>query len=96
VRGYLTTTGRTRDSDVVRGVRVARWSKCLGVSGQAEPVQTGRSWLFPGSDVQTGMILARLCLEDDVLKAGDVSVEYGEMVNGNWNREELVKAHSLG
>lgn len=97
MRGFLRTTERPRDSsETVRGVRVARWSKRIGVGGQPEPeVVPGQTWMFPGSDAQVGMILARMCLDDAVLKSPDVSIEYGERDRGTWLCEELLKAHSL-
>lgn len=95
MRGYLRTTERRDDSEV-RGVRVARWSRRLGASGQPEPeVVTGQVWVFPGSDADNAMVLVRANLEDDVLKAPDVSVEYGVKDRGTWTCERLLKAHSL-
>lgn len=97
MRGFLRTTERPRDSsETVRGVRVARWSKRLGPGGQPEAVEVpGQVWMFPGSDAQVGMILANISLPESVLKAPDVSVEYGVRTGDGWLREEILKAHAL-
>lgn len=97
MKGYLRTTERPRDSsETVRGVRVARWSKRIGVSGQPEPeVVAGQVWVFPGSSAEVAMVLVRANLGDDVLRSPDVSVEFGVRDRDTWVREDLLKAHSL-
>jgi len=94
---FLRTTERPRgDSETVRGVRVARWSRVIGASGQPEAVQDGPKWLFPGSSPDVAMVLVRANLGPDVLDAPDVSVEFGERPpGGTWLCERLIKAHRL-
>ena len=96
MRGFLRTTERPGDSEEVRGIRVARWSKRLGFSGQPEPtVVPGQVWMFPGSSKDVALVLVTANLGDDVLRSPDVSVEYGVRDHGSWVCEETVKAHNL-
>lgn len=95
MRGYLRTTERPRDSEV-RGIRVARWSKRMGADSKFEYDEIpGSVWMFPGSDRQSGLALAGNLLPDSVLRAADVSVEFGTMRGRDWQAEEIVKAHSF-
>lgn len=96
MKGFLRTTERPRDSESVRGVRVARWSRRLGVTGSPEPTLVpGQVWVFPGSDAANAMVLVNANLGDDVLKSPDVSIEFGVRDRDSWICEELVKAHNL-
>lgn len=98
MRGFLRTTERPGDSEEIRGIRVARWSKRLGVGGQQEPtVVPGQVWVFPGSDRQVALVLVAANLGDDVLRDPTVSVEYGVRDRGAWvcDPDGVIKAHNL-